>query len=133
MVKKILLGLLGLSTVFAGGAYWAYQEVESYVHSPLFIDEKKLFTVEEGTNYYSLTQQLNREEILPESIWSKVAVRLYPEMTELKAGTFELQPNMSLLNLFQHLSTGKEHQFSITFVEGSIFREWRKILGNGIS
>ena len=53
---------------------------------------------------------------------------LYPEQLQVRAGTYQLEPNMSLYQTLEHLNTGKEYQFAITFVEGSRFSEWLALL-----
>jgi UPF0755 protein len=59
---------------------------------------------------------------------SRLVRRLHPELTQLKAGTYLLQPGLNLTQTLELLKSGKEHQFAITFVEGSTFKEWREAL-----
>ncbi len=49
-------------------------------------------------------------------------------MTNVKAGTFLIEPGLNVAGVFSQLVNGKQHQFSITFVEGSRFNEWRVAL-----
>ncbi|ATF10482.1 protein YceG like [Candidatus Enterovibrio altilux] len=56
------------------------------------------------------------------------AAKTHPELTQIKAGTYQLTPHISLADAFNIFSVGKEHQFAITFVEGSTFKEWRAII-----
>jgi UPF0755 protein len=54
-------------------------------------------------------------------------------LTKVKAGTFQIQPDILLSDAIIYIANGKEHQFAITFVEGSRFSEWRATLANAQS
>ncbi len=56
---------------------------------------------------------------------AKLAPRLYPELTRVQAGTFQLQPGQTLAQAFTTLRSGQQYQAAITFVEGSTFAQWR--------
>jgi len=45
-------------------------------------------------------------------------------MSQIKTGTFKIAADITLKELLQLLVLGKEHQFTITFVEGSTFKQW---------
>ncbi|PML80101.1 endolytic transglycosylase MltG [Enterovibrio norvegicus] len=128
MIKKLALVFLCLVLAAAGGAYWAYGEIESYVSAPIDTQEKVLVTVPDGANYHSVTRTLINDGVISPSEWSRFAAKTHPELTRLKAGTYEIDPSMTLADVFAVFRTGKEHQFAITFVEGSTFKEWREIL-----
>ncbi|MGF1705096.1 endolytic transglycosylase MltG [Enterovibrio baiacu] len=128
MIKKLALVLLCLVLAAAGGAYWAYGEIESYVSAPIDTQETVLVTVPDGANYHSVIRALINDGVISPSEWSRFAAKTHPELTRLKAGTYEIAPSMTLADVFAVFREGKEHQFAITFVEGSTFKEWREIL-----
>ncbi|WP_325892361.1 endolytic transglycosylase MltG [Grimontia sp. NTOU-MAR1] len=128
MIKKLALIVLFLALAAAGGAYWAYTQIESYVNSDIKPTETLLVNVPEGSNYHSFTRKLVSDGVIDASQWSRWAAKTHPELTKLKAGTFQVQPGISLAELFALVRSGKEHQFTITFVEGSTFKEWREQL-----
>lgn len=127
-MKKIASAFIVLCLSFAGCAYWSYDQINQYMNAPILVNEKALVQVAEGANYQSFTRYLVEQKIIEPSIWSRWAVKLYPELTQIKAGTYQVNANDSLKDVFKHVSTGKEHQFSITFIEGSTFKEWRSQL-----
>ncbi|CZF79468.1 putative aminodeoxychorismate lyase [Grimontia celer] len=128
MIKKLALIVLFLALAAAGGAYWAYTQIENYVNSDIKPTEALLVNVPEGSNYHSFTRKLVSDGVIDASQWSRWAAKTHPELTKLKAGTYQVQPDISLAELFALVRSGKEHQFSITFVEGSTFKEWREQL-----
>lgn len=128
MIKKLALIVLFLALAAAGGAYWAYTQIENYVNSDIKPTETLLVNVPEGSNYHSFTRKLVSDGVIDASQWSRWAAKTHPELTKLKAGTFQVQPGISLAELFALVRSGKEHQFTITFVEGSTFKEWREQL-----
>lgn len=128
MIKKLALIVLFLALAAAGAAYWGFTQIEDYVNGDIAIQERTLVTVPEGANYHSLTRQLVSDGVIEPSQWARWAAKTHPELTRLKAGTFEVEPGMTLAGLFALIREGKEHQFAITFVEGSTFKEWRQQL-----
>ncbi len=69
-------------------------------------------------------RDLVKENIIKASDYTRLMPHLYPELLQVRAGTYQLEPNVSLYEALELLNTGKEHQFAITFVEGSRFSEW---------
>ncbi|WP_117233287.1 endolytic transglycosylase MltG [Vibrio maerlii] len=124
MLKKIgILFVLGL-LISAALAFYAYQQTNAYLDQPVQIEQETLMTVEPGMHFRSFLNSLEQQELIEENSFSKLASRLAPELTSLKVGTFQVQPSQSLRQVLAYLVEGKEHQFSITFIEGSRFSEW---------
>ena len=88
------------------------------------MEQETLMTVEPGMHFRSFLNSLEQQGLIEENSFSKLASRLAPELTSLKVGTFQVQPSQSLRQVLAYLVEGKEHQFSITFIEGSRFSEW---------
>ncbi len=124
MIKKILLLALILAGVAMGGAFYVHQQVEQYVNQPINIEQPTLITVKPGTSFSGLLKQLEKSNWIEASSYSRLVPKLHPELVKVKAGTFELPINLNLSQALQALAEGKEHQFTITFIEGSRFTEW---------
>jgi UPF0755 protein len=127
MVKKITLILFLFCVLVTGGLWWAKQQVDNYLHTPR-VQKTQLFTLEEGRSFAHLAPQLIEQGLLDSDRWWKVVSKLRPELTKIKSGTYELPLGDSLENILLTLTGGREYQFKLTFVEGSTFKEWLKVL-----
>lgn len=128
MIKKITLFLLLLAVIAAAGYGHVTKQVEQYVTQPMQLEQERIFTLKPGTSFNRVLFELSEQGFVNESKFSKLVGRLYPELTQLKAGTYLLEPELNLTEALKLFKSGKEHQFAITFVEGSTFKEWREAL-----
>jgi len=87
-------------------------------------DQTEILKLESGTAVYSLFQQLENRGIYNNSLWLKMAIRLKPELSNIKAGTYEILPQMSLSALLDKLNKADEKQFLVTLVEGLTLAQW---------
>ncbi|GAK87718.1 protein YceG like [Vibrio ponticus] len=130
MIKKITLLLVLVAAMAAGAFFYLTKQVEQFVTQPLQLTQEQIFTVKPGTSFQGVLAQLNEQKLITSSEVVKVIRHFHPELTQLRAGTYLITPQMNLTEALELFKTGKEHQFSITFVEGSRFSEWRTILEN---
>lgn len=121
MIKKIVLMLL---IIFVSTTFIANTLLQQSIKQPIHLTKPTLFTVKKGDSLHSVTQQFVNKGWLVNTFWLKAYVRLHPELSKLKIGTYQLEANSELLAVLTKLVEGKEHQFSMTFVEGSTFKEW---------
>lgn len=93
--------------------------LEQNMNQPLQISQQQLFTVKQGTSVSSFSKDLVKNKWLNNRFWLRAYARLHPEKTIIKAGTYQVEPHLSLQDLLTLVTNGKEHQFSLTIVEGS--------------
>lgn len=121
LFKKVLisifLGCLIIIIIFFG-------LLEKQLNKKLPLHQAELLTVEKGSSISSFAKTLVNKGWLANRFWLRSYARLNPDKVKIKAGTYQLMPDITLSNLLEHVSTGKEHQFSVTFIEGSTFKEW---------
>lgn len=91
---------------------------------PLLIEQAELLTVDKGSSISRFSAELVKKGWLTERFWLRNYGRIFPEKVKIKAGTYLVQPGSNSFQLLQQLVRGEEHQFSITFIEGSTFKEW---------
>lgn len=125
MIKKIAITLLALVVISSGSLWYADYQVDQYLHQSLQIQSPQIVTVDNGTTLRGILQDLTNRTWLDNSSFARLVGRFHPELTRIKAGTYDFKPNTPLVTILQQIVSGKEHQFSITFVEGSRFSEWR--------
>lgn len=127
MIKKLILFIvIAVTTIsIALLTYTHYQ-----IKQPLNISKTQLFTITDGTSFHHFSKNLIKNDWLKTRFWLRNYVRLNPELAKIKAGTYQIEKNTTLHSLLEQLVAGKEHQFSVTFIEGSTFKEWLVLLDN---
>ena len=129
MVKKIILALIFIGICLSIAFLWAQQQIDKYLHMPR-VQQTQLLTLSEGRYFTHLAPQLIEQNLLDSDRWWKVVSKLKPELTKIKSGTYELPKGASLAEILTILTTGREFQFKLTFVEGSTYKDWLVILQN---
>ncbi|MCZ6404787.1 endolytic transglycosylase MltG, partial [Vibrio parahaemolyticus] len=130
MIKKLLAVVVLIALISAAGVFYVVSQAKQYVNKPILLEQPQLFTVESGTSFHQVMRSLVKSEVVEASDYTRLIPRLYPELLQVRAGTYQLEPDMSLYQALEKLNSGKEHQFAITFVEGSRFSEWVSLLKN---
>ncbi len=121
LLKKLLLGFF---IILIAVIITFFVFLEKKLQQPLPLQTAQLITIEKGSSVSSLAQLLMNKKWLNNHFWLKSYTRIYPERVNIKAGTYQIKPHSSLKALLSQVSFGKEHQFSITFIEGTTFKEW---------
>ncbi|WP_373875566.1 endolytic transglycosylase MltG [Vibrio agarivorans] len=128
MLKKFVFFILLLAALAGGAFYYAQQQLNQFLAQPLQIEQQEILQVRRGANINSVINQALDANWIEPSPFSRLVRRLHPELVDIKVGTFAIDETMSLQNMLELVVSGKEHQYSITFVEGSRFDEWRVLL-----
>jgi UPF0755 protein len=125
--KGIFIGVL---LVFIAGflALWSNHEVKSVLKAPVINQEDVFVTVETGDTFSHLLNQLIHAGVIEHSSWLDLISRLEPQLAHIKAGTYQITPNISLKEAIDLVGSGKEYQFSVTLVDGEHFQAWLKAL-----
>ncbi len=129
MIKKVGFSLVIaiVVAVFAGKAYLD-SSVKDFLNQSITLEKSEFFTVKRGTSLQSVLNQVEQHHWISSSWVVRVLHRLKPELTSIKAGTYQVSPDEPLMSLLNDIIAGHEYQFSITFVEGSRFSDWTKTL-----
>lgn len=114
MLRFILLLLVALG-ITAGIGMW---KVRQLADSKLLIKEETIFTLEAGTGRLALGQQLYSDKVINRPRVLQWLLRIEPELSYFKAGTYRFIPDMTVRQMLQLLASGKEAQFPLRFVEG---------------
>ena len=129
-MKKFFVFLLILLLILGGVGFWGYQKLTEFVHTPVNVTQDQLLTIERGTTGGKLAALLEQEKILEHADLLPWLLKLQPQLNKVKAGTYSLTGVKTLQDLLDMLNSGKEAQFSVKFIEGKTFKEWRKNLEN---
>ena len=129
-MKKFFIFLLILLLILGGVGFWGYQKLTEFVHTPVNATQDQLLTIERGTTGSKLAALLEQEKILEHADLLPWLLKLQPQLNKVKAGTYSLTGVKTLQDLLDMINSGKEAQFSVKFIEGKTFKEWRKNLEN---
>ena len=129
-MKKFFVFLLILLLILSGVGFWGYQKLTEFVHTPVNVTQDQLLTIERGTTGSKLAVLLEQEKILEHADLLPWLLKLQPQFNKVKAGTYSLTGVKTLQDLLDMINSGKEAQFSVKFIEGKTFKEWRKNLEN---
>jgi len=121
LFKKIFVSifLCCLSIIIA---FFTLLEVQ--LNKSLPLQGTQILTIERGASIASLSKKLVKKGWIENRFWLRSYARLNSEQVKLKAGTYQIMSDSTLRTLLEHLSTGNEYQFKVTFIEGSTFKEW---------
>ena len=129
-MKKFFVFLLILLLILGGVVFWGYQKLTEFVDTPVNVTQDQLLTIERGTTGSKLAALLEQEKILEHADLLPWLLKLQPQLNKVKAGTYSLTGVKTLQDLLDMINSGKEAQFSVKFIEGKTFKEWRKNLEN---
>ena len=129
-MKKFFVFLLILLLILSGVGFWGYQKLTEFVHTPVNATQDQLLTIDRGTTGSKLAALLEQEKILEHADLLPWLLKLQPQLNKVKAGTYSLTDVKTLQDLLDMINSGKEAQFSVKFIEGKTFKEWRKNLEN---
>lgn len=104
--------------------------LEKKMNQPLSIPATQMLTIKQGTSLASISKELVKKGWLEDRFWLRAYARLKPNKTVIKVGTYQVLANSSLQSLLTLITSGKEHQFKLTIVEGSTFKQLIKQLEN---
>ena len=124
MLRFVLLVLVVLG-VAAGVGMW---KVRQLADSALLIKDETIFTLKPGTGRLALGDQLYAEKVLNRPRVFQWLLRLEPELSHFKAGTYRITPQMTVREMLQLMASGKEAQFPLRFVEGMRLSDYLKQL-----
>jgi len=123
VIKKIFLFLFLFSLFASLAIYWQFHQA---LHTELLFKDGKqehFLIVKPGSSISALSKQLEHKGWISNRFWLRNYGRLFPRQANIKAGTYNIAPNTSVLSLLTQVVDGKEHQFNITFIEGTRFSD----------
>lgn len=126
MIKKFLFTVVVLGAIALGGFLYVKQSVNEFIAQPLNIEQPHLVTVERGNNLNTVISTFVDDQWIKPNQFASLVRRFHPNLTQIKVGTFEVLPGMTFEQALNAIIDGKEYQLTITFIEGSTFKEWRE-------
>lgn len=126
---RILISVGVVVGLVMGAVSAAIMYVTHSVEQPLAVNEPQLYTVERGSSAYKVVKDLRQQSLTEISPFiAKVWLRLFASDTQIKSGTYALQKGMTLPSFMALLSSGDEHHFAVSLVEGLTLNQWQDTL-----
>ncbi|MBY6185463.1 endolytic transglycosylase MltG [Marinobacter hydrocarbonoclasticus] len=123
-VKGLLIaGSLTTSAALAGAGF-AWYQTQGALNAPLNLEQPKEITLSRGQSAGALLVEWEQAGLIDNRFWLRLALKLHPQLTALKSGTYELDPGMNVTQALMLLVSGDEKQFQITLVEGGTAKQW---------
>ena len=129
-MKKLFRFVLILAVILviaAGAGLW---KVRQMANSQILIKEDTIFTLKAGTGRVALGEQLHAEKIINRPRVFQWLLRVEPDLSHFKAGTYRLTPKMTVRDMLLLLESGKEAQFPLRLVEGMRLSDYLRQLRN---
>ncbi len=120
-MRRFLVALLLLLMAASGAVLYVVQQ---QVNQPLTALNQQFYTIKPGLSYHHLLKDFKARNWIDETLPLKIYAKLNPQFSALKAGTYQLPANSSFKSAVALFNSGIEHQFKITFIEGTTFKEW---------
>ncbi|MFP3036855.1 MAG: endolytic transglycosylase MltG, partial [Arsenophonus sp.] len=103
-------------------------QIQNYADTPININKTIIFNLPQGTSRKELELLLIEKKIINNTDKFQWLLRLEPQLAQFKVGTYRLNFGISLRTMLKMFFVCKEAQFSLLFIEGSRFQDWRKTL-----
>lgn len=133
-MKKIAVGFITSSLIVlllaAIGAYWAYQTLLTYGHSPIKTVTPVELQVKRGTSFYELATQLQDQGLIDDAQKLRWLARVKPSIAHIRSGLYQVEPTDSIDSLLAKIADNQEKVFTLTLVDGLTIKEWSAQLQN---
>ncbi len=117
MKNKVLLFLLIVLVLFAGMTFVMWQGYQSFLSKPLGLSQD--LTVKKGTSAYKLGKQWQKDGVIKNFYNYQLLLKMKPELRHIKAGEYEISPEMTAQQVLQKLVDGKVISYQFSIIEGS--------------
>ncbi len=124
MLRVVLL-LLAVFVIAAGVGVW---KVRQLADSTILNKEETIFTLPAGTGRMALGELLYQEKVINRPRVFQWLLRVEPDLSHFKAGTYRFVPGMTVRDMLRLLASGKEAQFPLRLVEGMRLSDYLKQL-----
>lgn len=131
-MKVFLYCFLFLILVLVGGAAGGYYYVDHELQgiSEMKTSTKMVYKVKQGTTIYDIIHDIFNYQIDdPAKLYIfKYWLKKHPELTAIKAGTYEIGEQLSITSVLEIMVLGKEATFNVTLIEGNKITDFLKII-----
>ena len=124
-LRTIVLSTVALVTVFIAIFFYFTHQV---VSEKLTLSDKTFFEIKNGMSFHQFSKELVKKGVIKDRFWLRNYVRIYPSKASIKTGMYQFTPMQTVGDLLNIVNNGDEHQFFITFIEGTRLSDWLNTL-----
>jgi len=125
MIRWLLLSCLVVAGLVLGFFYSDYQR---FLDHPSDNSETVVFEVKQDDSLGIVSSRLHKAGLINNVRWFKLMASREKAETSIKVGDYSIDPGTKPLGILATLVTGRVRQYSITFIEGSTFKQLRQTL-----
>ena len=122
LLRNLFL-LAVLVVMSASGAFW-YWATQAVLPNEQAID----FVIKSGSSVRSAGRQIEESGVPVPAMLFEAMARISGKASQLKAGSYELEPGKTPLDLLEKIVNGEFSQASIAIIEGWSFAQMRKLI-----
>ncbi|MEM7468967.1 MAG: endolytic transglycosylase MltG, partial [Pseudomonadota bacterium] len=128
-MRSVLASTFIIAAAAGLGCVWWLTELKKAMDSPIEIGDKPsyLFNIEKGASLREVARRFEQNGWLADSLFLVVHSRL-AEHRSIQAGTYRVHTGATPRELFEMFVAGAVATASITFIEGTTFRDFRKVI-----
>lgn len=125
MIKKLII-VTFLAFIFI--VITCFAILNKQLSKELTLNKTSFITITKGSTISSFSALLVKKGWINNRFWLRNYGRLNPDKASIKVGTYQVVLGTTVYELLAQVVVGKEHQFSITFIEGTTFKQWLALL-----
>jgi UPF0755 protein len=122
-VKTIFSTLLVLAIAGGGAAWGGWTLYQSFLQTPVALDEGVVFEVPEGATIRGVAHALADRGWISSRFLFTIHAYQTGQENALKTGEYAIEPGMNPDDLLRLFASGRSIQFPVTFVPGTTFRD----------
>lgn len=124
MKKKLSYAFMLLLVAGSGWLVWQYQAYRAFLNEPVFADLPVTLDIDKGTSYGHFVQLVKRQDGNGDAVYWKVLARLNDVQHKIKAGEYEIDQQLTPMQLIDYIDSHQVKTYAITLVEG---HNWKQI------
>jgi UPF0755 protein len=128
-VRKIIRFLFTIFLIFALAFFFFIYSITASMVKP---GGRRIFTVRSGESARTIAGELRKEGLILNALAFRILVRVSRSETRIKAGDYEITPNMNTINILQKIVRGDVIKRIFTVPEGSSIDDIARILGDDL-
>jgi UPF0755 protein len=114
--RRVFIAIVTLSLAILSA--WLSLDYQKALHQPAVLSKTVTIEITKGDSFKKITTKLLEQQVVFKPFWFRVITLVNKTSNKLKAGEYELSPNLTLPEIIDLFVQGKTKHYAITFPEG---------------